>query len=205
MPLHEAMSNEGRDTIPGGSNPKDIGGRNPGNDPDAGVVFAATTQPGAPLGAASGVETGGTANEPAPDMEMDWGGGGAGMGASGTDAPHARGDYALGGHDAHPIPNPHRGGPTHPATGYATSDTTGGMVQHPRPSNLTSANSTGGTGEPEGNAQGLENPGATERQGMVGAGQGSGTSPQGGGQDQSPLVEGSGSDAGRDQSMSSAT
>lgn len=200
MLLHEAMPNKDRDATPGGSNPNDVGGHNPGNDPDAGVVFAATPQPGAPLGAASGVETGGTANQPAPAMEMDWGGGGPGMGASGTG-----GDHALGGNDAHAIPQPHQGGPTHPATGYDTTDTTGGLVQHPRPSNLTQANTSGGTGEPEGNADGLESPGAGERQGMVGAGQGSGTSPQGGGQDQSPLVDLSSSDTGRDQSMSSAT
>ncbi len=199
MPLHEAMPNKDRETIPGGSNPKDIGGQNPGNDPDAGVVFAATPPPGAPLGAASGVETEGTANQPAPVTEMDWGGGGSGMGASG------QADYALGGHDAHPIPRPHAGGPTHPATGYDTTRTTGGLVQHPRPSNLTKGDASGGSGEPSGNADGLENPGAGERQGMVGAGQGNGTSPQGGGQDQSPLVDLSGSDTSRDQSMSSAT
>lgn len=205
MPLHEAMPNKDRDTIPGGSNPKDIGGQNPGNDPEAGVVFAATTQPGAPLGAASGVETEGTANEPAPEMEMDWGGGGAGMGASGVGAAGNRGDYALGGQGAHPIPPPHQGGPTHPATGYDTTRTTGGMVQHPSPTNLTQANTSGGTGEPEGNADGLETPGAGAREGMVGAGQGNGSSPQGGGQDQSPLADLSSSDTGRDQSMSSAT
>lgn len=200
MPLHEAMPNKNRGTIPGGSDPGDIGGHNPGNDADAGVVFAASTQPGAPLGAAAGVETGGTANEPAPVMEMDWGGGGAGMGASGT-----RGGEALGGSDARPIPPPHQGGPTHPATGYDTTRTTGGLVQEPKPSNKTQGNTSGGTGEPEGNADGLENPGAGERQGMVGAGQGSGTSPQGGGQEQSPLVDLSSSDTSKDQSTASAT
>jgi hypothetical protein len=196
--LHEVNANKGRTSGTGGSNPADIGGHNPGNDPDASVEFAAVGNDGAgaPLGAASGVETGGTANMPAPVTEMDWGPAGTGMGVSGTGGAHD-----LGSGTDHPLPRS-QGGLTHGA-GYDTTRTTGGLVQHPSPANMVRGNTTGGTGAPQGNAQGLENPGAGASEGMVGSGQGNAM--MGGGQDQSPLVDPSSGDESREQSNFSAT
>ena len=138
------------------------------------------------------------ANMPAPVTEMDWGPAGTGVGVSGTGGMHDPGSGAD-----RPLPHPHEGGPTHRASSYDTTRTTGGLIQHPNPQNLVHANATGGTGSPQGNKQGLENPGEGEREGMVGAGQGNAM--MGGGQDQSPLVDPSSGDESRDQSQFSAT
>lgn len=109
-----------------------------GNEEESGTLFVQDaiggSGGGSQLGAASGVESLGTAGAPPAQpgggdgtMEMDWGPAGPGRGVSGTGGdPHA--------------------GPTPPGGGYDTTRTTGGFVQHPNDSALGQANSTGGSG-----------------------------------------------------------
>lgn len=118
-----------------------------GNEDDAGTLYVEDALAGAAgggsdtgsrLGAASGVETMGTAGAPpampgggdAP-MEMDWGGGGRGTGVSGTGGRAAADEGDL----THP-----------PVSGMDTTRTTGGFVQHPNDSALSLADASGGVG-----------------------------------------------------------
>lgn len=105
-----------------------------GNEDESGTLFVQNALGGSQLGAASGVDSLGTAGGPAAmpgggdgTMEMDREPAGPGQDASGPESqPHA--------------------GPTHPATGYDATRTSGGFVQHPNDSAPTMANTTGGAG-----------------------------------------------------------
>ena len=115
-----------------------------GNEDESGTLFVQDAQAigdGSQLGAASGVDSLGTAGAPPAQpgggdatMEMDWGPAGPGKGVSGTGGdPHA--------------------GPTHPSGGYTTTRTTGGFVQHPNDSGLSLPDSGGGVGNAQHNQE----------------------------------------------------
>jgi len=121
-----------------------------GNEDESGTLFVQDAVGGSQLGAASGVDSLGTAGAPPATpgggdgtMEMDWGPAGPGKGVSGT------------GGQAHV-------GPTHPATGYDTTRTTGGFVQHPNDSALGPAHAGGGGNMGQNNQEIAASEGARE-------------------------------------------